>query len=465
MPPSRGHAATAPTRMTPLLAIARNAFVESLRQPIVLVVVLLSGVLQYFNTAISAYSMGYRSVAGEVTGDNKLLFDVGMSTVFLCGILVAAFIATAIVSREIENKTVLTIVSKPVGRIMVVVGKYLGVMGATLIATAIMVVFLMFALRHGVLMNASDKIHQPVVFLGVGSVLVCLAFGGFTNYAYGWPFSQTVLIAMLPLVVLAYLVTLPFGPTWKIEPIAANLKPEVIKACIASIGALIVLTSVATAASTRLGQVMTITICLGVFVLGLLSDYFIGRHAFVNQPIGEVETAQPVKPGMESLNRPGDEYTITFGTPVDVKVDPGDRFFYAPSPNGLGMVPPGFAPIAPGVDINRDLFPADVPPALVVLVPGDEQMTVKAIGGGSLGLSRPPESGDSVFLEPTTVNWPARVVWTAIPRLHAFWLVDAVTQASRIPMEHVGLVLVYSVIQAGGFLGLAILLFQGRDLG
>ena len=96
--------------MRPLLTIARNAFVESLRQPIVLVVVLLSGVLQYLNTAMSAYSMGYRTFAGEVTGDNKLLFDIGMGTMFICGILVASFIATAIVSREIENKTVLTVV-------------------------------------------------------------------------------------------------------------------------------------------------------------------------------------------------------------------------------------------------------------------------------------------------------------------------------------------------------------------
>ena len=110
--------------MRPLLTIARNAFVESLRQPIVLVVVLLSGVLQYLNTAMSAYSMGYRTFAGEVTGDNKLLFDIGMGTMFICGILVASFIATAIVSREIENKTVLTVVSKPINRASVVIGKH-----------------------------------------------------------------------------------------------------------------------------------------------------------------------------------------------------------------------------------------------------------------------------------------------------------------------------------------------------
>ncbi len=451
--------------MTPLLAIARNAFVESLRQPIVLVVVLLCGVLQYFNTAISAYSMGYRNVAGEVTGDDKLLFDIGMSTVFLCGILIAAFIATAILSREIDNKTVLTVVSKPIGRSKVIIGKFFGVMGATLLASTLMIFFLMLALRHGVLMNAADDIHQPVVVMSLVAVLGALAFGAFTNYAYGWPFAQTALVTMLPLVALAYLVSLPFGPNWEIESIPDNFKPEVIKACLASIGALVVLTAVATAASTRLGQVMTIMVCLGVFVIGLLSDYFVGRHAFTNEPIGLVETAEPVKPGMDALTKPGDLYRVTFGTPLNVEVHRGDRFFYAPSPDGLGMIPPRFDPPDPELDLGRDLMPADVPPALVIFEPGDDSIVVKCIGGSPIRLDRPPEKGDWVFLEPTTVSWPALALWATIPRMQAFWLVDAVTQAKRIPMQHVGLVLLYSVVQAGGLLGLAVLLFQDRDLG
>lgn len=451
--------------MTPLLAIARNAFVESLRQPIVLVLVLLCAVLQYFNTAMSAYSMGYRTVAGEVTGDDKLLFDVGMGTVFICGILVAAFIATAIVSREIDNKTVLTVVSKPINRAWVVVGKFAGVMGATLLATAIMVIFLMLALRHGVLMNASDRLHMPVIAFASAAILISLAFSAFTNYAYGWAFPQTVLVTLLPLVFLAFFVSLPFNEKWELQNPASDFKPEVVKACLASIGALIVLTAVATAASTRFGQVMTIMICLGVFVLGLLSDYFIGRHAFTNTPVALIETAEPVRPGMEDFDTPGDTYRITFGTPTDARMRRGDRFFYAPSPNGLGMVPPPFDPPDPGADLDRTLVPRDVPPALVIMEPGTESIIVKHFGGRPLPISRPPENGDWIFLEPTTINWPARAVWSVIPRMHSFWLVDAVTQASRIPVQHVGVVLLYSIIQAAGFLGLAVILFQGRDLG
>ncbi len=451
--------------MKPLLTIAGNAFVESLRQPIVLVIVLLSGVLQYLNTAMAAYSMGYRSVAGEVTGDNKLLFDVGMGTMFICGILVAAFIATAIVSREIENKTVLTVVSKPINRASIVVGKFFGVMGATLLATFIMTVFLLLALRHGVMQNASDDLHMPVITFSLLAVALALGIGAGGNYAYGWPFTQTTLVVLAPAILVAYLAAAPFKADWKLAPLNDFIKPEVLKACVASLGALVVLTSIATAASTRLGQVMTIMICLGVFILGLLSDYFIGRHAFENRPVGILELTEPARPEMEAFDEPGDEYLVYFGAPTDADIKRGDRFFFGPSPNGLGMITPAFDPPPPDADLDRDLLPADVPGTVVVLEATPESLRVKQWGGSAVSLSRPPEGGDWVFTEPTHVNWVARTAWSIIPRMHSFWLVDAVTQARRIPFSYVGLVLLYSGVQAAGFLGLAILLFDQRDLG
>ena len=451
--------------MRPLLSIARNAFIESLRQPIVLVVVLLSAVFQYFNTAMSAYSMGYRTFAGEVTGDNKLLFDIGMGTTFICGILVAAFVATAIVSREIENKTVLTIVSKPINRASIVIGKFIGVLGATALASLIMIVFLLLALRHGVMQNASDNLHMPVILFGVGAILLSLLIGGVANYTYGWPFSQTVLLILAPLIVVAYIAAAPFTDDWKLAKPEEFIKPDVIKACIASFGALVVLTAIATAASTRLGQVMTIMICLGAFILGLLSDYFIGRHAFENTPVAYIEAAEPVRPEFEGLTEPGDEYYIYFGAPTDARIKRGDRFFFGASPNGLGMITPAFEPVPADADLERTLLPEGTPSAIVILEATPESLKVKQYGATGVPIARPPEYGDWVFLEPTTVNWTARTAWSLVPRMHSFWLVDAVTQGRRIPMSYVGLVLIYSLIQAAGFMGLAILLFQGRDLG
>ena len=48
--------------------------------------------------------------------DQRMLVDMGMATVFLGGALLSAFIATSVLTREVENRTALTVISKPVGR-------------------------------------------------------------------------------------------------------------------------------------------------------------------------------------------------------------------------------------------------------------------------------------------------------------------------------------------------------------
>jgi ABC-type transport system involved in multi-copper enzyme maturation permease subunit len=113
-----------------VLSIARNGFLESIRQP-VFVVLLLGGTLaMVLNVNLAAFTL---------EDDNKLLIDLGLSTLFIAGLLLAAFTATSVLSREIENKTVLTVVSKPVTRAAVIVGKFLGVAVALAVAVRVAV--------------------------------------------------------------------------------------------------------------------------------------------------------------------------------------------------------------------------------------------------------------------------------------------------------------------------------------
>ncbi len=189
------------------LIIARNTLTESLRQPIFFVLIVISGLLQALNTAASGFSMGYTTSA-EVHGDNKMLLDVGMATVFVTGMILAAFQATAVISREIEDKTILTIVSKPIGRPTVVFGKYLGVTGAIFMATLIMVSFLLFGVRHEVMSKASDMVDMPVVIFSLSAVIFSMFIAGWTNFFYGWSFPQVAVLLMTALVPGSYVVTL-----------------------------------------------------------------------------------------------------------------------------------------------------------------------------------------------------------------------------------------------------------------
>jgi ABC-type transport system involved in multi-copper enzyme maturation permease subunit len=65
---------------------------------------------------------------GEISiGVEKLiLVNVGLSAISLFGIIIAIFIGIGLVSKEIEKKTLYTILSRPVRRWEFIAGKYLG---------------------------------------------------------------------------------------------------------------------------------------------------------------------------------------------------------------------------------------------------------------------------------------------------------------------------------------------------
>ena len=446
------------------LTIARNTFIECLRQPVLLLLVLGCGVLQVLITWMSAFSMADVESA-EVAGDNKILLDIGLSTVFLCGTLIAGFMSTSAISREIENKTILTVVSKPIGRWIVVFGKFLGVAGAILIATVIMLCFLMIAIRHGVMTTSADAVDRPAVFYGVGAVFISMLGGAWCNFFYRWNFPQVATLLLLPLIFLAYVGVLFTSKTWAFQGLLVDFKPQILLACICLAIAILVLTSVAIAASTRLGQVMTIVVCMGVFSLSLMSNFFIGRHVFKNTHVAEIEAIAAPDPAKPNLSLPGETLKIKLRGAPTKPLRVGTSFYYSPSPVGFPMMVPAF-PVHSG-DFEKDgaILGPDVPPGVYVTQVNGLELTVRHIGGTPLAVLQPPQPDDFVFTETTRINPFALAAWGVIPNMQTFWLLDAISQNRTIPATYPLLALAYGLVQIAMFLAGAVLLFEGRDVG
>jgi ABC-2 type transport system permease protein len=447
-----------------LVTIARNTFIESVRQPVFFVLVALCGVLQIFNTWGTNFALGYTE-SGEVSSDNKLLLDVGLATVFVCGMLLAAFIATAVISREIENRTVLTVVSKPVPRPIVVLGKYFGAAGAVAIAVTTMLLFLMLAIRHEVMSTSADDLDRPVLLFTFIAVFLAFAVGTWCNFFYGWVFSQTTTLLLLPLTAAAYLGVLLVSKKWEFQDITTDFKPQIALASLCVLMALMVLTAVATAASARLGQVMTIVVCAGVFVFGLLSNHFIGRHAFQNQIVARVLSSEPERPDDPMLSEPGDRMKVTLLLEPRVPVPVGTPFYYGPNPNGFPLSVEPFEPFTGDIAEREQALNPAAPPSLAVVESNGRELTVRRLGGKGPLVRQPPQPNDYVFIRTTRVRPLAVALWGIIPNVQFFWLVDAVTQNQPIPARHVGLVALYALVQIGVFLALAVILFQRREVG
>lgn len=505
--------------ITHIFPIARNSLIESLRQPVLAIMMLIAAFLQVLNTWIIGFTMGRAAIPGEVTGDDKLLYDVSMGTVFVLGIVLASFVSTAAISREIENKTILTVVSKPVSRTSVILGKYLGISGAMLVAIGIMIAMLLLAVRHGVQQTAADEPDMPVILFGLAALFGSIFVAGLGNFIYGWSFGQVATLLMLPLFWIAYFGVLLLSDEWELQPIGTDFTPQILLSCLTLGMALMVITALATAVSTRVGQVLTILICAVVFVSGLMSNYFVGRHVYSNERVAEIAgTRSPTNLDAYDFKRtevwdlaaarnnmdveefadlgydprnfvtirevlamgevddpqwleimlrsPGSLLIVDLLGPPTVQLKPGDSFYYGSSPNGVGLVTPEFAPFDEQDELIENT--RETPGLMIVEIDPNslgQSLLVMQIGHEVVPLSRPPLPKDSVFLSPTETNVAPLVAWSVIPNMQSFWLIDAINKNQPVPSSHVVLVALYTLCQIVVFLALAVVLFQGRDVG
>lgn len=252
-------------------SIAMNTFIETVRQPVYGVILIATALLMVLNVSLAAFTL---------SDDNKLLLDLGLSTLLLSGMFLASFSAAGVLSREIDNKTVLTVISKPVGRPTFLLAKYVGLGGAMAVAWYVSFLIFVLCVRHGVMDTSAKPLDGPVLFFGVGGVLVALAVAAFCNYFYSMGFATTSLALCTGVLTLAVVLIGFFGPKWEPIPFGSNhVSGQVWIGGYLVFLMTLILAAVALAASTRLGQLMTLVVCSLVLGVGIVSDYAFGQHA------------------------------------------------------------------------------------------------------------------------------------------------------------------------------------------
>ena len=256
--------------MHKLFTIAKNTFIETLRQPVYSIIIIAALLLFFISPSVTMYTMG---------DDNKLLREIGLSTLFLAGLFIAIFSASGAVGEEIENKTITTVLSKPVQRPIFIIGKFLGVAGAVALAHYICTIALLMAIRHGVLETVNDT-HDWTV-LGTAGVIVALAFllSIFFNYAYDWKFLSTAIVLTGILATLGIVFLSFIDRNWQFNPQDNGINALDVYGSVLLLLAAIVIVALAVAFSTRFNIAVTLSACVGVFLLGLISDYTFGRFA------------------------------------------------------------------------------------------------------------------------------------------------------------------------------------------
>ncbi len=168
-------------------AIAFNTFREAVRDKI------LYSLLFFALVIIGSSVLVAELTIGEFL---KIVKDVGLGSISIFGVLIAVFVGIQLVTREIDRKTVYTVLSKPVHRWEFIVGKFLGLGITLLVELAIMTLGLivLVAVVGGQfapeLVGAVALIYLELLFLTAFSIL----FSTFTTPALSALFTLSIYV-------------------------------------------------------------------------------------------------------------------------------------------------------------------------------------------------------------------------------------------------------------------------------
>jgi len=121
-------------------AIAFNTFKEAIRDRILFLLLFFAAVCIIFSRVLALLTVGDRV---------KIITDVGLASLSIFGALMAILMGTGLVYKEIDKRTIYTLLSKPIQRYQFLLGKYFGLILTLFVMLVLMtLIFLVLIFLH-----------------------------------------------------------------------------------------------------------------------------------------------------------------------------------------------------------------------------------------------------------------------------------------------------------------------------
>ena len=293
---------------------------ELVRQPVFLVLFTISTSVCILLAAVTYFGFGSNDVGREVEAFDKKLVENGALTVmFISGLFGAVLCASSSLAEEIRTGTALTVLSKPVSRVTFIIGKYLGLALALVVMCYANTIGVLLASRMSYDAYGNPDVLGTIIFFG--AIFFAWQVAGMLNYFLKKQFVPWAVFLTLGAMTLAFLtlgamdkqvahiflnheighhanfadlwvwtqgmgydattgqVFTTADERWSKAGWFAGVNFGLLQASVLLLFALWILAAVALLCSTRLSWMPTLLICLGVFLMGLMSDYFFGKRA------------------------------------------------------------------------------------------------------------------------------------------------------------------------------------------
>ncbi len=161
--------------LTRVLAIATNGFREVIRDRILYVI-------GFFTLLLI---LAWRILPPIAIGtDGKIFMDLGIGAISLLGAIVAIFVGTGLVNKEIEKKTVLIIVPKPISNAEFIIGKHLGLSAVLIVLIGTMTIIYLAMMSFLQISYPLDSLLIAISYIFLELALITaisMTFGVFTS--------------------------------------------------------------------------------------------------------------------------------------------------------------------------------------------------------------------------------------------------------------------------------------------
>lgn len=156
-------------------AIAKNVFWEVIRDRVLYLIGLYALLMVFAGQFLP-------QVAGGA--EAKILLDLSLAAIEIFGLVIAVFVGTGLINKEIDRRTVLVLIAKPMRRSEFIVGKHLGLSAVLAVLVILMTAIALTILQLGQIAYPLGSLLLSTLYTFLQLSLITAAtlmFGVFTS--------------------------------------------------------------------------------------------------------------------------------------------------------------------------------------------------------------------------------------------------------------------------------------------
>lgn len=252
-------------------AVAKNAFVVSLGDPVYLIMLLSVLTLMALLGSLPTFAFGQ---------EMRLMRDQCMALVFLSGCGVAVIGVVLVVARDLSQGGVAVLMSRPISSLGVITGKWVGLAGALLVYTLPVSLAALWMTKIAVLAGTSSEDQElDVLALSLYFLSIVVALGAMAakHYLFGGWYVWQANVAVCVCFTVGFLISGALSTGGHFQPYGTGMDWPSSQGCLLLFLAVLIFAGMLFPVAVQADTAVVLVAALLIFGVGTLSEYGISQ--------------------------------------------------------------------------------------------------------------------------------------------------------------------------------------------